>query len=382
MTLRFVISYLKQHWGLTLSLTLISTLTLAFFTKTNVFYVVPYRDMLIGIYPPDKIIQLLISPWSPENFGIPASVSMLYIFLYGLEKLLSPVKAFVIYTLMPYIITVLVTYYVLHRQFNISDEFLLLIFSTIASINWFTLYSFGSSYIIYYYLGSLLILGTLYRIYNEENFIMRYVIIRLTIAMLLASIGWGLPGLVLLVIFLMFNLPMLISKPKFLFKFVLSMFISLLIALAIMSPFIYQFLFGTIYYGFENYATRAGYLPVGYETWLDVLMPYYFEKYLGNIIKIFMLPFDPNLENPIYVISVVIVTILIFDALINSKSFKRELKLFFIYQLLYISLIASIIFLIVSGNGFINVLYSFLPFLSVLKTVTNYMVILLSLIHI
>jgi len=373
-----IASHTRKRSGLLAALTFTILLVLLITLYTNIFYTVPYRDMTIGIYPPSRITDLLLSPWSPENFGQPASIPMLYIVLYFFEKILPPVKAFILYTLFPYIVATTVAYYVLREQLGIRDEALLAALSILASINWFTLYSYGSVYVIYTYIGGLLALGTLYRIYSRTDLDSRVLVLELVLSMLLSVAGWNLPGLLLLYILLLANLPLLwVAGRRRLLYALRYIIVSTVIVLIIASPFLYAKIFGIVYFGFKNYIVKAGYVPIGH-SWIKILMPYYFKKYLGSLLKIYMLPFDPLLETPAYLLAAVVVPLLIAYTLVRIGTIRNnKLKIFYIYQIIYVLVISLLVFLISDKNNIINILYSNISFITVLKTVTNYMVILL-----
>ena len=364
-----------SRWGLIGSAAFVLLLLLASMLHTHVLYVIPYRDMVVGVYPPSRILDLLVSPWSPENFGQPSSLPMTYLVLYAAEKVLPPVKAFLLYTWLPYLVAVIVAYYVLRYKIGFRDELLTGTLALLASINWFTLYSFGSTYVVYTYTGLLLGVGVLYAAYVGRRVDEGLAVVELAFAMLLSLAGWNLPGLMLFMVPFTWGLFLFAARPRMLLRLLLAAAKALLVVLLIASPFIYSKIFGLFYYGFHGYSVKAGYIPVGRD-WLSILMPRYFQQYLSNILKIFMLPFDPLMENRLYIIVVFPVLALIAYTLANPARRPRRLRIFYLYHLLYVVVVSVLIAMIIRRSPVVNTLYSKVIILPVLKTATNYMTVL------
>lgn len=342
--------------------------------RTNTFYVIPYRDMIIGLYPPSRIIDLFLSPWTPENFGMLSSLPPSHIFMYLLEILLPPIKAFAIYTITPIVITSVIAYYSLGHLLIIKDKIIKLLLTFLYTYNWLTIYLYGATLVIYAYAGGLLYLSSLYNIYMYGFKKERY--IELVISLSLALFAWNLPGLVLIfyltipiiiVYIITLSLQRLVELVKILLK-------SIILTVLMFMPFIYMKIVGVLSEGIFNYALRTGYIP-STENWIKILMPAYFEIYLGNLLKLLSIFIDPLHENML-TIFFTLVFIIVITTYIFKEENDKSLKPFFLSNLVYVLILYQLIIAITKRATIVNMLYNNIVILSVLKTVTNYMIIL------
>ena len=367
--------FLKKEYDIFI-LFLVNIVIIITSLKVNTFYIIPYRDMIIGIYPPSRIVDLLLSPWTPENFGMLSSLPPSYILMYVLETLLPPAKAFAIYTIFPYVITSIVAYYSLSQLLPIKDKKIKLLLTLLYTYNWLTIYLYGSSLVIYTYASGLLYLLSLYNIYvhglKERH------IVELIVSLSLALFAWNLPGLILILyltipIIIMCIITLSLRKLLSLIKVLTK---SIILTVLIFMPFVYAKIVGMLSEGIFGYALRAGYLISG-ENWLKTLMPVYFEMYLGTVLKVLLIFIDPLLSNVcVTFLAITILTIILLYMFRREKKKYKLLKLFFLSNVIYVLALYLLIATIISRSSAINVLYNNFVILSALKTATNYMVIL------
>ena len=348
--------------------------------KTKNLYVIPYRDMLIGYYPPDKFTEFMLIPWWPENFGTTSLITPTMLIMILLERLFPPKVAFVTYNMLPYFVVSLVAYFAIIYNLKIRDKFTTVMLVLVYAYNWFTFYVFGSTYVLYTYGGGLLILTSLFRLANRDNSNNLAWDKTLILGFILASFGWNLIGLVL-VLYLLLPVTIMVlvfyhdvNKLKSLVKLVAISFCS---AIIIILPFYYPIFIDVLSKGLVGYASSKSYIVP--TSWLSLLQPSYFSMYIGSILKLFSIFTDPFNGNKITSLAFnLFFIILISFPILYKNNIKTHLYYFYLSNLIYILLIFYIIYLIKQGSIIIEFIYNNLfLFVSVLRTVTNFMVILL-----